>query len=70
MKAFDNVYTSIYSKKLAGFLLLKGFELEKFQKSHEDKKRTIFFFQTSPELMKAMAEYDRLNNYLEAAVNI
>ena len=61
MKTFDNVYTSIYSKKLAGFLLLKGFELEKFQKSHEDKKRTIFFFQTSPELMKAMAEYDRLN---------
>lgn len=67
MKTFDNVYTSIYSKKLAGFLLLKGFELEKFQKSHEDKKRTIFFFQTSPELMKAMAEYDRLNKRRDTA---
>lgn len=70
METFNNVYTSIYSRKLAGFLLLKGFELEKFQKSHEDEDRTIFLFYSSPELLRAMSEYNRLNNYLEVAVNI
>lgn len=70
MATSKSIYKAIYSRKLAGYLLLKGFELEKFQKSHEDEDRTIFLFYSSPELLRAMSEYNRLNNYLEAAVNI
>lgn len=70
MSTSKNIYKTIYSRKLAGYLLLKGFELEEFQKSHADEDRTIFLFYSSPELLRAMSEYNRLNNYLEAAVNI
>ena len=70
MATSKNIYKTIYSRKLAGYLLLKGFELEEFQKSHADEDRTIFLFYSSPELLRAMSEYNRLNNYLEAAVNI
>lgn len=34
-------YIPIYSKRLAGYLLLKGFLLEDYQKSHKDSERTI-----------------------------
>ena len=70
MATSKNIYKTIYSRKLAGYLLLKGFELEEFQKSHSDEDRTIFLFYSSPELLRAMSEYNRLNNYLEDAVNI
>ena len=70
METSKNTYKTIYSRKLAGYLLLTGFELEEFQKSHADEDRTIFLFYSSPELLRAMSEYNRLNNYLEAAVNI
>ena len=70
MATSKNIYKTIYSRKLAGYLLLKWFELEEFQKSHADEDRTIFLFYSSPELLRAMSEYNRLNNYLEAAVNI
>ena len=39
-----DIYSYICSRKLAGYLLLKGFEVEAFQKSHKDNERTIFFF--------------------------
>ena len=70
MATSKNIYKTIYSRKLAGYLLLKGFELEKFRKSHADEDRTVFLFYSSPELLRAMSDYNRLNNYLEAAVNI
>ena len=70
MATSKNIYKTIYSRKLAGYLLLIGFVLEEFQKSHSDEDRTIFLFYSSPELLRAMSEYNRLNNYLEAAVNI
>ena len=63
------VYSYIYSRKLAGYLLLKRFEVEAFQKSHKDNERTIFFFYTSPELLRAISEYNRLKQRKEI-VNI
>lgn len=63
-------YTPIYSKRLAGYLLLKGFMLEDYQKSHKDSERTIFFFYESEELLRAMSEYNRLKNYKGGIVNI
>lgn len=60
----------IYSKRLAGYLLLKGFMLEDYQKSHKDSERTIFFFYESEELLRAMSEYNRLKNYKGGIVNI
>lgn len=63
-------YTPIYSKRLAGYLLLKGFMLEDYQKSHKDSERTIFFFYESEELLRAMSEYSRLKNYKGGIVNI
>lgn len=64
-----DVYSYIYSRKLVGYLLLKGFEVEYFQKSHKDNERTIFFFYTSPELLRAISEYNRLKQRKEI-VNI
>ena len=63
-------YTPIYSKRLVGYLLLKGFMLEDYQKSHKDSERTIFFFYESEELLRAMSEYNRLKNYKGGIVNI
>lgn len=63
-------YTPIYSKRLAGYLLLKGFMLEDYQKSHKDSERTIFFFYESEELLRAMSEYNILKNYKGGIVNI
>ena len=63
-------YTPIYSKRLVGYLLLKGFMLEDYQKSHKDSERTIFFFYEPEELLRAMSEYNRLKNYKGGIVNI
>lgn len=65
-----NAYITIYSRKLAGYLLLKGFKMEDFQKSHKDSERTIFYFYNSPELSRAKMEFDRLKNYKGSIVNI
>lgn len=65
-----DTYITIYSRKLAGYLLLKGFAMEDFQKSHNDKERTIFYFYNSPELLRAKSEFDRLKNYKGNIVNI
>lgn len=66
----NSKYKTIYSRRLAGYLLLKGFELEEFQKSHEDADRTIFFFYNSDELTRAMTEFNRLKNFNGSIVNI
>lgn len=66
----ENTYITIYSRKLAGYLLLKGFKMEDFQKSHEDGERTIFYFYNSPELTRAKSEFDRLKNHKGTIVNI
>ena len=69
-KQMENNYITIYSRKLAGYLLLKGFKMEDFQKSHKDSERTIFYFYNSPELSRAKMEFDRLKNYKGSIVNI
>lgn len=69
MEMPKDVYSHIYSRRLAGYLLLKGFEIEAFQKSHNDNERSIFLFYTSPELLRAISEYNRLNKQREI-VNI
>ena len=66
----ENNYITIYSRKLAGYLLLKGFKMEDFQKSHKDNERTIFYFYNSSELSRAKMEFDRLKNYKGSIVNI
>lgn len=66
----EETYRPIYSRRLAGYLLLKGFTLERYQKSHKDSERTIFFFPESDELLRAMSEYTRLYSYNGKAVNI
>ena len=66
----ETTYIPIYSRRLAGYLLLKGFLLEDFQKSHKDSERTIFFFYESEELLRAKSEYERLKNYKGGVINI
>lgn len=58
-----NKYINIYSMKMAGYLLLKGFIPEKYQKSHKDSERTIFFFLET-------SEFNRLKNFDGNVVNI
>lgn len=61
----NNKYINIYSMKMAGYLLLKGFIPEECQKSHKDYERTIFFFLETGELLRAMSEFNRLKNFTE-----
>ena len=66
----NNRYINIYSMKMAGYLLLKGFIPEEYQKSHKDSERTIFFFLETGELLRATSEFNRLKNFNGNVVNI
>lgn len=63
-------YKRIYSTRMAGYLLLKGFVPEEYQKSHKDSERTMFFFLETDELLRAMTEFNRLKNFNGNIVNI
>ena len=47
----------IFSQRLAGFLLSMGFVLQSTDKDKNGSGRTVFYFNDSEELNKAMSEF-------------
>jgi hypothetical protein len=48
---------TIFSQKLAGYLLMRGFVLAESRKDYKNPERNLFFFFESPELMEAITDY-------------
>lgn len=47
----------IYSQKMAGFLMQKGFVLQGMDKNKDKTNKNIFYFNDSIELKEAMTEF-------------
>jgi len=60
----------IYSQKMAGYLMLRGFILQDIKRNYDNSGRNIFYFKESDELKKSIKQFnenkykDCLNNYL------
>lgn len=56
----DNIIKSkvpIYSMKLAGIAMTKGFVLLSMDRNYDGSGKNVFYFNDSPELRNLMAEY-------------
>lgn len=51
---------TVFSQRLAGFLMQKGFVLVGIDRSDRNDGRNVFFFKQTQELMEAIDEYRRL----------
>ena len=48
---------TVFSQKLAGYLMLRGFVLEGIGTNKHDASKRVFFFKDSDELQAAIAKY-------------
>ena len=48
---------TIFSQKLAGYLLMRGFVLAESRKDYKNPERNLFFFFDFFELMEAITDY-------------
>lgn len=53
---------TIYTQKLAGYLMLRGFVLIRSEPRNDKSGRNVFFFNKTPELIQAIRDYR--NKYL------
>lgn len=51
----------VMSQRLAGYLMQRGFVLQGLGENHRFKGRRVFFFNDTPQLHAAMADY-QMNN--------
>ena len=49
---------TIYSQRLAGYLMLQGFVLEDIGINNQNSSKRVFFFKDSEELQKAIKAYN------------
>lgn len=49
---------TIYSQRLAGYLMLQGFVLEDIGINNHDSSKRVFFFKDSAELQQAIRAYN------------
>lgn len=49
---------TIYSQRLAGYLMLHGFVLEDIGINNQNSSKRVFFFKDSDELQKAIKAYN------------
>lgn len=62
MNKNDLINKTIYSQRLAGMLMQKGFVLVGMEKNEKSQSgRNVFFFKNSPELEAAIYEYVTAN---------
>lgn len=52
----------VMSQRLAGFLMLRGFVLQGIGDNRRHVGRNVFFFNDSPELRMAMADYKQMSS--------
>ena len=53
---------AIYTQKLAGYLMMRGFVLIDIKPNRKNPNKNDFLFGDSPELQKAIDDYARGNN--------
>ena len=56
MKTNNNGLFSIYSQRVAGMLMLKGFTIVKLEENKRFPDKTVFVFANSPEFQAALKE--------------
>lgn len=54
----EEKHKTIFSQRLAGYLMLRGFVLMDMRRDVKDGKKNVFYFKNSPELRGAIDEYD------------
>ena len=59
MKSEKTKYFTIFSQRLAGYLMLSGFRLAEMRKDEKGTMKNIFFFVDSEELQKEIKNYKR-----------
>ena len=52
---------TIFSQRLAGYLMVKGFVLVGIEQGRNNSGKNVFYFNDSDELCKAMKEYKAFN---------
>lgn len=61
MESNTNGLFSIYSQRIAGMLMLKGFTIVKLEKNKRFPDKTVFVFANSPEFQDALKEVKENN---------
>ena len=51
----------IYSQRMAGYLMQRGFVLINMREDLQHSRRNVFFFKESPELSAAIGEFLKVN---------
>lgn len=54
-------YMYIFSQKLAGYLMIRGFKLLRVNHNLDDNSKNVFIFFDTPEIKKAMYDYKTYN---------
>lgn len=52
-------YRYIFSQRLAGFLMLKGFKLLRMNVNLDDNSKHVFCFDNSPQILAMIEEYKK-----------
>lgn len=55
----NETYFTIFSQRLAGWLMCRGFCLVAMDKNDKDQSKNVFFFRDSAELRDAVREYTK-----------
>lgn len=58
----EKVTITIFSQKLAGYLMYNGFTLKYMKPDNKRENKNVFFFTDSEKLQKAMGNYTRLRS--------
>ena len=64
----NKVYKQIFSLRLAGYLMQRGFRIIRIHHNLKDKDKDVYLFDDTLELEKAMLEYKQLKNTKEKYV--
>lgn len=60
MKTDKTKYRYIFSLRLAGFLMQRGFVLLRMNRNLDDPTKNVFLFKDSQEIESAIQEYQKL----------
>ncbi len=58
MKTDKTKYRYVFSLRLAGFLMQKGFRIRRIHKNLDDNSKDVYLFNDSTELRSAIKEYE------------
>lgn len=54
------MYKQIFSLRLAGYLMFNGFRIKRIHHNLKKMNKDVYLFEDTPELEKAMLEYNEL----------